>query len=269
MLECYQVHETLKTTITDCKQLLKAGPEGLIIFHMNICSIRKHFEELLVVVTELDDLPDVIVCTETRQINKNLYQIPGYQIHYNSGDLNQNDGVITYIRSELQSEHSTVKIGMTTVNVNQITKHSVQYEVYAIYKSPSINIPEFNGHLESFLYSKKGEKQAIQILIGDLNIDLLENSTSTNEYLNILAAYGYVPTINIPTRISTTSATCIDHCFIKSEKSSKIQKAIVIEMTTTDHYPIVVKIVPENKRKGTKLCLQHKKALISTNSEIS
>lgn len=248
-MELYSKFESIKTTTSQCKKLLKEGLEGLIITHINICSLNKHFEELLIMIAELDELPDVIICTETWQVNEKMYIIPGYQVSYNNGHLNKNDGVITYVKNGLQNEHTTEKIGEVTLNINKINKADTQYEIYAIYKSPAIKISEFNENLENFLHARNQNSQAEQILIGDLNIDLLDHSLTTTEYSNTLAAYGFFPTIETPTRITTTTSTCIDHCFIKPHKAIEHLISIIIETTITDHYPITIKISTSNKKK--------------------
>lgn len=198
---------------------------------------------------ELENIPDVIVCTETRQIDENLFQIPGYSIHYNRGNLNQNDGVVTYVKQTLMDEHQIEYIGTTAVNINKIKKNNTDYEIFSIYKSPTIKIPEFIDHLEIFLNSKSAHSTTEKVLIGDLNIDLMEDTITTNGYLNVLAAYGYISTIKIPTRITETTSTCIDHCFIKSNRSTENWIAAVIENNITDHFPIAIKIPTAGKKR--------------------
>ena len=52
------------------------------------------------------------------------------------------------------------------------------------------------------------------ITLGDINIDLLDDSKS-NTYLNNYFAKNVIPCITIPTRITARSATIIDHIFVK------------------------------------------------------
>ena len=50
------------------------------------------------------------------------------------------------------------------------------------------------------------------IIMGDFNINLLINSNrNTKTYTDLFTSYGYYPFINKPTRVSTHSATVIDH----------------------------------------------------------
>ena len=49
--------------------------------------------------------------------------------------------------------------------------------------------------------------------MGDYNIDLIkfESNDNTNEYLNTVIKNGIVPTILLPTRITSHTCTLIDH----------------------------------------------------------
>ena len=65
------------------------------IFHMNIRSIQKNFEELLMSLETTQNHFDFIVLTETWQLEAiNNFHIPNYTFYYNEANFNQNDGVI-------------------------------------------------------------------------------------------------------------------------------------------------------------------------------
>ena len=51
------------------------------------------------------------------------------------------------------------------------------------------------------------------LIMGDMNIDLLkfETHTKTDDYLDNLFTHGFIPLITKPTRVTTHSATLIDH----------------------------------------------------------
>jgi len=54
--------------------------------------------------------------------------------------------------------------------------------------------------------------------MGDMNIDLLKFEThlKTSDYLDNLFQNGFLPTITKPTRITSTSATLIDHIYMNN-----------------------------------------------------
>lgn len=76
---------------------------NLKLFHMNIRSTAENLDELLVYLEQLVFNFDIIVSTETfKIIDLKLYSLPGYDLLYNCGTLNRNDGVVLYIKHDIQ-----------------------------------------------------------------------------------------------------------------------------------------------------------------------
>lgn len=70
------------------------NPGELKLFHMNVRSIAKNFDELLTFQDYLSVNFDIIVLSETFQINNTeFYHMNGYRSIYSHGTLNKNDGV--------------------------------------------------------------------------------------------------------------------------------------------------------------------------------
>lgn len=85
------------------------------LFHNNIRSIDHNFDELLVLLRGIDFEFDCIVLTESFKIwNIDLYRIPGYNIIYNEGSLNKNDGVVVLIKCSLNYSYKILDIGDKT-----------------------------------------------------------------------------------------------------------------------------------------------------------
>lgn len=82
---------------------------NLRIFHLNIRSIGKNLDELKVVLSSPNHTYDIIVLTETWKIvDVNSFHMSDFDIIYNNGRVNQNDGVVIYIRSSLPYTHKIV-----------------------------------------------------------------------------------------------------------------------------------------------------------------
>ena len=82
-----------------------------------------------------------------------------------------------------------------------------------VYCSPSGSVTEFLETLEDVLRKVFAEKFEV-ILMSDFNLDLAKSSS--RQASNLLSSpiwYGLAPCINIPTRISSQSATLIDNIF--------------------------------------------------------
>ena len=71
---------------------------GCLIFHLNIRSLNKHIDDLILLINSIKVSPDIIVCTETRKvITKNFCEIDNYTMHCANAKINQNDSVCIYI----------------------------------------------------------------------------------------------------------------------------------------------------------------------------
>ena len=111
-----------------------------------------------------------------------------------------------------------------------------------IYRAPGNNITEFNLKLDNVLrdindhpvYKKASEI----ILLGDLNINLLNHDKhpQTQNYLETLLGHGMLPLITLPTRITPTSSTLIDHIFT-SLKHDSFDSGIIYS-AISDHLAI-------------------------------
>lgn len=108
-----------------------------------------------------------------------------------------------------------------------------------ILKSPFIDYLDniLKNHPKNFTYS---------VFIGDMNIDLNENTDDSQIYLDTLGEYGYNSAINTTTR--PQSGTCIDHIFIKSKKTN-LESIIplTVETCITDYYTILMQIIFNDK----------------------
>ena len=84
--------------------------------------------------------------------------------------------------------------------------------------------------------SKNFNKCSVEI-VGDFNIDLLQfqNHEQTNDFLEASFSFGLLPVITKPTRITPTSATLIDHIWVKNK--SELHTAGIILIHISDHYP--------------------------------
>jgi Reverse transcriptase (RNA-dependent DNA polymerase) len=229
------------------------GNKGIFrIVHLNVSSICKHFDEILVLfeTCNLRNV-DMIVFSETRQLlNFKNFSIPGFDIHYNNGKLNQNDGVLIYVNSKYtyDIQHFTLIQSDITISKVKLNINNQTVVVVPCYRSPSTNLDLFISDLEGFLDTL--ENGSINILIGDFNVDILNSEVNANSrYLSMLQAFGYKSLINTPTRVTAHSSTCLDHIFFK--KNFPINDAqfhpLVLNSSITDHYPIYLDISTQEK----------------------
>ena len=84
----------------------------------------------------------------------------------------------------------------------------------------------------------------VSTVIGlDHNLDLLKSHLHkpTNEFLEKNYSLELFPSINKPTRVTTSTATLIDNVFV-SQKLETICKSVVLVDDLSDHYPSVLLI---------------------------
>ena len=103
--------------------------------------------------------------------------------------------------------------------------------IYRQHNSPESFQAYFDEALERFSQSDK----TIYIM-GDFNINLLNAETCnfTKEFLSTLQSYSFIPTIDKPTRVYSSSATLIDNIFT-NKYCGKITSGNIIS-DISDHY---------------------------------
>nr|CAI5839596.1 unnamed protein product [Callosobruchus analis] len=215
---------------------------GIGIVHFNIRSLQKHFDELLMYVEDGKNIFDIIVLSETGNIDVSNFQIHNYTAYYNNSILNKCDGTVVYIKNSIASSVQTIEIHATKFLRIELSTNcflrNFKIGITANYRPPSTSLKEYLKDLEQYFESIK--KQDLEVFLGDININLFKKDLNeTNLYVNILNAYGFLSYINKPTRVTLNSSSILDHIFIS--QSSNIQNRIkispaVLQTDLTDHY---------------------------------
>ena len=73
-------------------------------------------------------------------------------------------------------------------------------------------------------------------ITGDFNLDLLKHDSNTyvHDYINLMYTYSYLPIINRPTRVSSGTATLIDHIWSNDLESDF--KSGILRTDISDHF---------------------------------
>lgn len=198
--------------ILDCKSVISNFNPGkrINILTLNIRSIHKNFDLLLIFLSSLEIEIDVIVLTEcwTRQ-----YEPPtlhSYNMYYTKTSLNQNDGVVVYVSKIFNS--SATEPQLQDGNCLVVVLDNL-YTIICSYRPPSFGNP--TRYLDSVDNLLKNLHCNNVIFTGDININILTDTsiaTCAGDYLNLMASYNLLQCINLPTRVTT----CIDHFMIRS-----------------------------------------------------
>lgn len=201
------------------------------VLHTNIRSVNCNFNHLMTLLARINTQCDVIILSEC-WLSKitGIPALEGY-ISYKSKHINQNDGVIMYVKSDI--EHIIIEPTLHDANC-LIMKSSTELAIVGAYRSPSSkNIENFIDSLDQILESLSSFKTVT--LIGDLNINIGTNTNDsiTDTYLNTLASHGLLAAHTLPTRESA----CLDHVMLRSNKSST---SIILDSPITDHAPTLL-----------------------------
>ena len=112
-----------------------------------------------------------------------------------------------------------------------------------MYRSPSGDPSTFICELESKLDNLKRHNKKHIILVSDSNLDLLkfQQYEPCTKYVNCLAEHGFAPTISLPTRVTSHSATLIDHIFVNNCEA--VTKSGVITEDLSDHLAVFTNLL--------------------------
>jgi len=230
------------TQIINSLNNIVKNSNGYLVLSMNIRSIHKHFNELIIFLSTSDIKFDIICLFETWLENDTFdFHIDGFKSYNYYKKLNKSDGITVFIRNscKVNSVHLGLINYCSSMNLNISINESV-LNLICVYRSPSLLQEHFLDSLEIFLDDIDNTKS--YILCGDINIDLNKVDVNTVKYQNILSYYGFKSCINEVTRVNVTngSASCIDHFFLKHTNVFNNIMGYVCQNSITDHYSTIL-----------------------------
>ena len=121
-------------------------------------------------------------------------------------------------------------------------KKAKQLIIGNVYKPPKAIFSEVMSTLSSALLKIKNDKllnKCKLIVTSDFNIDISLGGVNdnVNEYLNSHFQFGLHPLITLPTRVTDTSSTVLDHIFVKPLPPDCI--SAVLQIRISDHFATV------------------------------
>ena len=125
-----------------------------------------------------------------------------------------------------------------------LSKNNTESILGLIYRHPDGNINEFCEKLEPTLEKIAKHKFSQGIIIGDLNINLLKYNDSKHKnvktYVELLVSHGFLPQTVLPSRITSSSATLIDHVFMYQQRPSDQIIAGNLITDISDHFASIL-----------------------------
>ena len=206
----------------ELSNVIKVENKFLNVIHFNIRGILTNFDNLLIFLQTYNLVYcDVIVLSETHFLRSiEYFNIPGYNLYYNSANFNSWDGVMIYTKSSLNptfTNHKFEKSGITLTSC-KLTVQNTNLNIHTLYRSPSSNLPFFLDDLEQYLGAiHYGD---VDILVGDININILKGEDyNVNKYLALMSSKGFVALCREVTREASFSS--LDHIFLKEKHKIK------------------------------------------------
>lgn len=212
----------------------------------NIRSAKKNFNELALFL-EIDknrNKIDVIVLTETWHDPCNCkYVIDGYNLYFSMIKRNQNDGIIVFVKQNLNVDFFEYDCPEANIAKLSIKTFSKQIYIFCMYRSPSAVVDNFNDTLKIILRENKLINNHT-VLIGDMNINIIGDNLLNNAYFDLLSEYGFASLINVCTRLPNgQNQSCLDHIFVRNnELLSASVNAGVLQSDINDHFSTCVSI---------------------------
>ena len=199
----------------------------------------------------IDKKFDIIVLTEIgndgdNYINRNL--LSDYDAFIDLPKNNRYGGVAILVKRGYGDiiQREDLKIN-TTCDCDRCQMEGIWVEIKtgnenfilsAIYRHPNGNVEHFTNDLEES-FSKLKIRQT-SMMVGYINIDLMKyENNMTLEYFTTLSSYNFMPYISTPTRITDSSATLIDHIFVKLGGNHRASNITACNLLTdiSDHLP--------------------------------
>lgn len=159
---------------------------NISVFHVNIRSLRKYWNEFQVLVSCVEHVVDVFVLTEISVQSDMLdrFTLPGYQSSFSLRDHRLGGGIAVYVKDTWCTNPFSVSFSSAECLGLEIVSDVSRISILAVYRPPSQNVLVFLDELKSTLTDLNLVDNFI--LVGDFNIDTMKPSrSSVCDYLTL------------------------------------------------------------------------------------
>ncbi len=166
-----------------------------------------------------------------------FFEVPGYTLLRYDRPGREGGGSLLYIQDGFRFLPLNYEVAFPNeVEVNCIQIFPPFHKpiiIVLIYRPPIDTLKSsFIRSLESLLFHIEQDK-IDSIIFGDFNIDLLTSDKFSSSLSSLTSSFGYKQLIDEPTRVTTNSATLLDHIY--TTFPSKIKQSGVFSLTISDH----------------------------------
>lgn len=188
------------------------------ILLLNIRSLRANFLSLEVYLAKAGKEYDLIALTESwaRESEKFKFVLSDYTLYVQEREELRGGGVALFVKKELTCH--VKEVCASTFNglmFNVSSAGSQTWSGLLVYRFCRPSKLKFLEEIDPLLRDLPSNS----VVLGDMNLNLLDRAES-NSYLNLMSVNGFLSMVNEPTRIFGNSATCIDHFFVRTSKTT-------------------------------------------------
>jgi len=223
--------------------------EPLSFFHLNCRGLSANWESFRNLICSLHGdsfsfdligISEIYKCSEDSRLS-----LPGYhKLISRCREDGPRGGVGVFIKEKLNyiiREDISVFIPhiFESIFIEIVNKSERNIIVGVIYRpntEPHANMDIFSSNIEDIMDTIQNEKNKQCMIMGDCNVDLLRftSHAKTNDFLEGIFSHGFIPVISKPTRVTTSSATLIDHMYSNLITSSYHSGIIINDVA--DHF---------------------------------
>ncbi|CAH2101454.1 unnamed protein product [Euphydryas editha] len=244
-IDSFHIAESAVCDIEECRTRIPNSNIGFKVLQQNIRSIKRNISGILPLIVRSGVNWDCIVLTECwLPSNPNVAGLTGYNHFASTNNKSQNEGVVIYYRNDLYISIKEPQLSEANCLAMFPDRNTV---ALAIYRPPGYrNINNFINSLNDLLSSYASLQNVI--LLGDINIDICENSMDPNSsiYLEMLAYHGILPAHTI----ATHGKTCLDHVMLRTKLPAC---SLVFHTSLTDHNSVALSITTRLRHKPMKV----------------
>ena len=144
------------------------------------------------------------------------------------------------MKDELSFQVVSFKTDIECLIIKITSENKTLYKICSLYRQETIKINNLIGYLETLLYFLKG-LPGETLLFGDMNIDTLKDDLDRKKYVAFLEAYDFEIQNKLPTRVTPTSKSCIDHLITQNVVCTQ-----TLPTTISDQFTVLLHFTMEH-----------------------
>ena len=222
------------------------GKSNLVLFHNNINSLKKNFNKVEDVFQNSNKLPDIMAFTDTKLKDDSFPDLQEYNFeHVNSTADAGGVGIylskmIDYtVCQDLSLDFNACEDLWLNIKVSK-----TQNLIIGVIYRRQFSLKNYDPFCEKLCNQLDflNQNKVNYIIVGDFNIDLLKYNVVNNvtNYMDAISSTGCNLLIDKPTRIISSSASCIDHVY--SNLPSEHLENYIVMADVSDHFGTLTKI---------------------------